>query len=134
MPATYSKGVLSPGTGVGTDFLWQSRGSSVESDKATAAENKGNAKAEAYYNYRLKVKIEAIIPAAAGIPIPGQTVALTNIIIPTVTAGVVSGSFGVGTGTANFYVEPGASITESNTEYNKVSIELIRYLNNALPA
>jgi hypothetical protein len=132
--ADYSKGVLDSGTGVGTDFLWQSRGVSMESDENIAKENKGNAKDQKFYNHRLKVKIEAIIPVAGGVSVPGQTITLTNVVAPTVTLGVVSGTFGVGTGSVKFYVEPGVEITETNTDYNKVSIELIRYLNNALPA
>ncbi len=131
---TYSKGVLDSGTGPGTDFLWQSRGSSVEADNVVAKEEQGNAKAEAYFNYRLNVEIEAIVPAGGSLPIPGQTVTLTNVVIPTVTNKVVSGSFGVGTGSATFYVEPVVKVTEANNEYTKLSVKLLRYLNNALPS
>jgi hypothetical protein len=131
---TYSKGVLDSGTGPGTDFLWQSRGSSLEADNAVAKEEQGNAKAESFFNHRLLVEIDAVIPAAASLPVPGQTLTLTNIVIPTVTNKVVSGTFGVGTGSATFYVEPGVKVTEANNEYTKVAVKLIRYLNHALPS
>jgi len=138
--STYSKGVLDSGTGVGTDFLWQSRSHEVQSDIATAAENQGNTAAETFFNHRLVVKISAKIPSAAGLPIPGQTVLLTGITMPTVTPGtppapnVVSGTFGPGSGSDNFFVESPVEVGESNNDYNTVSLSLIKYLNNDLPA
>lgn len=88
----YAVGLIANVDGYST-FLWQSNNLTVECDEYEAKDEKGNTKVVQHINHRVKGSVEAIVPLDTSLPVPGQTVTLKGITLPTVDAdGKVSGS------------------------------------------
>ena len=133
----YAVGLIANVDGFST-FLWQSNNLTVECDEYEAKDEKGNTKVVQHINHRVKGSVEAIVPLDTSLPVPGQTVTLKGITLPTVTAdGTVSGSLTLNSadsgGGTSFLVTGTPSINQSNTDFVKCSFEVTRYLVNGLP-
>jgi len=128
--ATYNKGVID--SAAVSEILYQSRGISIDCEKAEAKDNNGNVVAVKYFDHRANVKIDAIIPDGAEIPVPGTAVAIEGVTLPSVSdEGVITGTFKINadaTTGVDFAVIGSPEITEANTDYKKVSMELRRHL------
>jgi len=85
-------------------------------DKAEARDADGDVAAYTHYNKTYKVSFEVVFDTAKSVPAPGTSV--------TLAAGKITGIFSVDS----------ATITETNTEYARASIEATRYVTNSLPA
>jgi len=134
----YNTGLISKIDGSGfTDFLFQSHNLTIEADEYEAKDENGNTVAHVLKNHRAKMTVEAIIPAAAKVPVPGETVGVKGISVPTVTAaGAVSGDFKVDTTittAVNFKVVGTPAINQSGTDFTKATFDLARYLVNEIP-
>ncbi len=131
---TYSKGVTD--SGVATGWLYQSRGVSIECEKAEAHDADGNVCAVKYFDHRAVTELEIVAPDAAAILVPGSTVNIDGITLPAVSAaGVITGTFSLGTGTdVKFTVSGTPKITEANNEYRKATVAATRHLVNGLPS
>ncbi|MGN0879907.1 MAG: hypothetical protein ACI4WT_10735 [Oligosphaeraceae bacterium] len=133
----YAVGLIANVDGFST-FLWQSNNLTVECDEYEAKDEKGNTKVVQHINHRVKGSVEAIVPLDTSLPVPGQTVTLKGVTLPTVDAdGKVSGSLTLDsaastTGVA-FLVTGTPSVSQSNTDFVKCSFEVTRYLVNGLP-
>ena len=120
------------------DFLYQAVNMAIECDENPVQDENGNTVEVQKYNHRVRLSMEAVLPKAAGIPVPGQTVTLNKLVLPTVAAdGSVSGTLKTddsASSAISFMVDGTPTLTESNTEGNKVSFDVIRYLANGVPA
>ncbi len=133
----YAVGLIANVDGFST-FLWQSNNLTVECDEYEAKDEKGNTKVVQHINHRVKGSVEAIVPLDTSLPVPGQTVTLKGITLPTVDAdGKVTGSLTLNsagsTGGESFLVTGTPSVNQSNTDFVKCSFEVTRYLVNGLP-
>ena len=120
------------------DFLYQANNMTVESDENVVQDENGNVVEVQKYNHRVRMSLEAVIKKDAGIPVPGQTVTIKKVVLPTVSAdGTVSGNFKLDN-TADtpldFMVDGTPSVTENNTEATRCTFEVIRYLVNGVPS
>jgi hypothetical protein len=131
---TYNKGVLD--SGVATGWLYQSRGVSIECEKAEALDADGNVCAVKYFDHRAQVELEIVAPDGVAIPVPGSTVNFDGVTLPTVSAaGAITGTFSIGSGTdVKFSVSGTPKITEANNDYRKANVTCTRHLVNGLPA
>lgn len=133
----YAVGLIANVDGYST-FLWQSNNLTVECDEYEAKDEKGNTKVVQHINHRVKGSVEAIVPLDTSLPVPGQTVTLKGITLPTVDSdGKVTGSLTLNSadssGGTSFLVTGTPSINQSNTDFVKCSFEVTRYLVNGLP-
>ena len=94
--AVYKVGTLRQSSGL-TDFLFQATDVSVVASKAEGKDENGNRKVTQHFNHVLRVRIEAVIPRDTAIPVPGEQVVLTGIVLPVIAAdgSVSSGSLQV---------------------------------------
>lgn len=118
-------------------FLFQSNNLTQEADEYEAKDEKGNTKVVQYINHRVRASVEAIIPAAVGVPSVGQILNLSGLVLPTVAAdGTVTGTFKVDPTVATpieFQVAGSPTISQSNTDFIHCSFEVVRYLVNGIP-
>ena len=119
------------------NFLLQTMGYDVEADEYSANDENGNTAVVTHINHRIKISVTAKIPTNVAIPIPGQTLKVKGIVLPTVDEhGNVTGSFKIDKNQATkyaFIVTGNPNVTESNSDYNNCTFELTRYLANGLP-
>ncbi|MBQ7177544.1 MAG: hypothetical protein IJS08_09025 [Victivallales bacterium] len=134
--STYHVGIIAKPSGL-SKFAFQSSNPSIEADEYEVKDENGNTIAVKHKNHRVKISVEAIIPKAAGVPVPGQTISMSGFDMPSVDEdGEVSGSFGVNESSSTSYdfkVNGTPSITQSNTDWIKCSFEAVRYLVNGIP-
>ena len=136
MPA-YNKGVIDSDAGL-TGFLHQTRSTSIECDLATATDHNGNVCAVKFFNHRAKVKLDAVLPDSAGVPVPGSVLSIEGITLPSVSAaGVISGTYKIDPSVTigvKFAVIGSPSAAETNNDYRKCSIEAQRHIVLGIPA
>ena len=121
-----------------SDMLIQSVNGTMETDEYEAKDEGGNTAAHQLINHRLKLSIEAIIPDAHAVPVPGSVISVPGVTLPTVAAdGTVSGEFKIDPEVStltDFKVTGTPQLSQSNTDYKKYSLEATRWLVNGIPA
>lgn len=137
MAEEYLVGVISKPSGM-TKFLWQNNNLGIDADDFAAKDENGNTKVTCHRDHRLTGDLTAVIPTNVKVPVKGETITLTGIELPTVDSeGNVSGDFKINPeATTPIIVEVnGASnINQSNQAYVEVTLSVIRYLVNGIPA
>lgn len=125
-------------------FLFQNTTPKITSKKDEALDHLGNLAARQNFDHRLVVSVEAVIPRGVAVPVPGQTVRLTGIAVPTFNPDgtVASGSFealdpdGSGSGDTTeieMTVDTEATITMQNEKVTRCSFDCERGLINGIP-
>lgn len=112
--ATYQRGVIS--TLSGAYGMIQSLQFSKSSTEATAPDEMGEVAAFEFYDDRAACTIEVIWDTTKTLPDIGDIVTLSGTI--------EDGSYAVS----------GVSVSETNKEYKRATLNLIRFVANALPA
>ena len=118
-------------------FMFQSSNLKVASDKYTAKNEKGNTARVQHKDHRCTCDVDAIIPAKVGVPVPGQVVKLSGLVLPTVNEdGDVTGEFKIDPTVATpieFKVDSEANISQSNSDFIHCSFTVERYLVKGIP-
>lgn len=126
-------------------FLFQTTSAKVVSKKDEGVDHRGNLKARQNFDHRLQLTVEALLPRGASVPVPGQTVELRGITVPTVAAdGTVSGddfaildedgSLSGGEAAIEMTVDTEAEIVAEAEKLTRVRFVCERGLVNGVPA
>jgi hypothetical protein len=137
MPIEYLVGVITKPDGM-SDFLWQNNNLGIDADDYEAKDENGNVKQTDRRNYRLTGELNALVPVKTKIPVKGEVIELTGIDLPTVDAqGNVTGDFKINPDSTNkikVLVNGTSNVTQNNQGYQEVTLSVIRYLVNGIPA
>ena len=133
--AEYVVGVIVKPSGVVTSALLQAGNVTVQADEYEAKDADGNTADRKAINHRLLMHTDFIVAKNDPIPVTGDTVTYTGVNAPTVSsAGVVSGTFGVGgTSSVSARVTGDVTVNSSNTDFVQGSFEAVRDLVNGIP-
>lgn len=124
-------------------FLFKNTTPKITSKKDEALDHRGNLAVRQNFDHRLVVSVEAVIPRGVAVPVPGQTVRLTGIEVPVISADgtVTSGQFSAldedGSGALTeieMTVDTEATITMQDEKLTRCSFDCERGLINGLPA
>lgn len=126
-------------------FMFQNTTPKVTSKKDEGPDHRGNLKVRQYFDHRLECTLEAIIPRGVAVPVPGQTVELEGIAVPTMAADgtVDSGEFSIADedvagsgsgagGTLEMTVDE-CEITANEEKLTRCTLAVSRGLQNGVP-
>lgn len=137
MPEEYLVGVITKPDGM-SEFLWQNVNLGVDADDYEAKDEDGNVKQTDHRNHRLEGELNALIPVKTKVPVKGEVIELTGIDLPTVDSkGNVTGDFKINPDSSTkikVKVNGKSNVTQNNQGYQEVTLSVIRYLVNGIPA
>lgn len=137
MPEEYLVGVITKPDGM-SNFAWQNNNLGIDADEYEAKDENGNVVQTDRRNYRLTGELNALVPVKTKIPVKGEVIELTGIDLPTVDAkGNVTGDFKINPDSTNkikVLVNGTSNVTQNNQGYQEVTLSVIRYLVNGIPA
>lgn len=104
-----------------TGYVATSDKQELTSKKSEAYDSSGSTLAIAYFDQMADIRVEALILAATtALPSPGSTVTVASSFLQTVSK--------------TYIVEGPVSADEKNNGFTTVSINLKRYIDNAIPS
>lgn len=138
MAVTFERGILHSTTDAGqSNFLWTKSGFAIKAQSVTQTTPKGNTKTKEYFDHVAEIKISAQFALEDTLPVPGDTITLTGLTLPTISeAGVKTGDLQI-TGelsdTAKFKVSD-VSTSAAPKDYQSVDITAERFIQQGVPA
>ncbi len=125
--------------GLSTGLIFQDASIALEADTAEVKDENGNVAYVQHYNHRCTISANAVCPKGEGQPCIGATVSIKGVTLPTPAAdgSMTSPTLNLdasATGSAVDFLVTSSTIQSSNSDVDKYSLTLTRYLENSLGA
>ncbi len=125
--------------GLSTGLIFQDASIALEADTAEVKDENGNVAYVQHYNHRCTISANAVCPKGEGQPCMGATVAIKGVTLPKPAAdgSMTSPTLNLdadGSSAAVDFLVTSSTLQSSNSDVDKYSLTLTRYLENDLGA